>query len=147
MNFWNIEKCSFTCYVFNGRWFLQRVNRDFSHEVKWKVVSPDSREGQWESLSTISTVTLFLFLIPRVGAWCVRSKQIPFHVFFMFYAIYSIFRKNNSFSFRVFHPPFIEIISFRVFFAYYAICQNLYYYGGCFLTKYLISCFLTFYAV
>ena len=34
----NIEKCPFT-YWLNGRWFLQIVNREFEHEVKWKVVS------------------------------------------------------------------------------------------------------------
>ena len=41
--FGNIEKCPFT-YWLNGRWFLQMVDRDFQHEVNWKVVSPDSRE-------------------------------------------------------------------------------------------------------
>ena len=44
----------------NGRYgFL------FQHEVKWKVVFPDSR--QWESISNISSIPLFWFLIPSVG--------------------------------------------------------------------------------
>ena len=38
----NIEKCPFT-YWLNGRWFLQMVDREFEHVVKWKVVFPDSR--------------------------------------------------------------------------------------------------------
>ena len=43
-----IEKFPFT-YWLNGRWFLQIVGREFEHAVKWKVVSSDSRLGQWES--------------------------------------------------------------------------------------------------
>ena len=31
----NIENCPFT-YWLNGRWFLQIVDREFEHGVKWK---------------------------------------------------------------------------------------------------------------
>ena len=39
----HIEKCHFNCWL-NVRWFLQIVDREFLlMEVRWKVVSPDSR--------------------------------------------------------------------------------------------------------
>ena len=40
----NMEKFPFT-YWLNGRWFLQIVDREFEHGVKWKVVSPDIPVG------------------------------------------------------------------------------------------------------
>ena len=68
--FLNIEKCPFT-YWLNGRWFLQIIYS----EVKWKVVSPDSRYGQWESISNIFLHSLVLIFDPKYGGWCGGAKK------------------------------------------------------------------------
>ena len=72
--------------------------------VKWEVVSPNSREGQLESISIISSIPLFWFFISNVGVVWGRGCN----VFLTFYAISSISRNNNLgiqtnyFSFNVF---------------------------------------------
>ena len=72
--------------------------------VKWEVVSPNSREGQLESISIISSIPLFWFCISNVGVvWGGGGCN----VFLTFYAISNISRKknlgiqNNYFSFNV----------------------------------------------
>ena len=69
--------------------------------IKWKVVSPNSREGHLESIYIISSIPLFWFCISNVGGGgC--------NVFLTFFAISNISRKqnlamqNNYFSFNVF---------------------------------------------
>ena len=58
--------------------------------VKWEVVSPNSREGQLESISIISSIPLFLFCISNVGVvWGGGCN-----VFLTFYAISNISRKK-----------------------------------------------------
>ena len=54
--------------------------------VKWEVVSPNSREGQLQSISIISSIPLFWFCISNVGGGC--------NVFLTFYAISNISRKK-----------------------------------------------------
>ena len=72
--------------------------------VKWEVVSPNSREGQLESISIISSIPLLWFCISNVG-WFGGGGC---NVFLTFYAISNISRKknlgiqNNYFSFNVF---------------------------------------------
>ena len=72
--------------------------------VKWEVVSPNSREGQLESISIISSITLFWFCISNVGWFGVGGCN----VFLTFYAISNISRRKNLgiqtnyFSFNVF---------------------------------------------
>ena len=69
--------------------------------VKWEVISPNSREGQLES---ISSIPLFWFCISNVG-WGGGGV--------MLYAISNISRKkylgiqNNDFSFNVFFLVFL----------------------------------------
>ena len=56
--------------------------------VKWEVVSPNSREGQLESISIISSIPLFWFSISNVGVvWGGGGCN----VFLTFYAISKIF--------------------------------------------------------
>ena len=106
MNFWNIEKCPFT-YWLNGRLFR------FLHGVKWKVVSPDSRYRDssgsvWvaplfeynffpcESISNISSIPFFKFLIPRVwvsvdGGGGGGSNKIVYTFFSFSFHVYFVF--------------------------------------------------------
>ena len=71
--------------------------------VKWEVVSPNSRWGQLESISIISSIPLFWFCISNVGVFGGGCN-----VFLTFYAISNISRKKylgiqtNYFSFNVF---------------------------------------------
>ena len=73
----------------------------FEHGVKLKVASPDSRWGQWESISNISSMPLFWFLILSVGGGgdaVSKCRQQIFenwvNIFLAFYAISNIFRKK-----------------------------------------------------
>ena len=59
--------------------------------VKWEVVSPNSRWGQLESISIISSIPLFWFCISNVGVvWGGGGCN----VFLTFYAISNISRKK-----------------------------------------------------
>ena len=72
--------------------------------VKWEVVSPNSREGQLQSISIISSIPCSDFVSQMWGG-C--------NVFLTFYAISNISRKknlgieNNYFSFNVFFMFFL----------------------------------------
>ena len=59
--------------------------------VKWEVVSPNSRWGQLESISIISSIPLFWFCISNVG-WFGGGGGC--NVFLTFYAISNISRKK-----------------------------------------------------
>ena len=54
----SIENCPFT-YWLKGRWFLQIVDREFEHGVKWKVVSPDTPVGIYILYILHSLVLIF----------------------------------------------------------------------------------------
>ena len=70
--FGNIEKYPFT-YWLNGRWFLQIVDiRNFN--MKWKVVSPHSR--QWESISDIYINKIVVLASEPVGGRS-RATELP----------------------------------------------------------------------
>ena len=79
--------------------------------VKWEVVSPNSRWGQLESISIISSIPLFWFCISNVG-WFGGGGC---NVFLIFYAISNISRKKNLgiqtnyFSFNVFSVFFLYV--------------------------------------
>ena len=72
--------------------------------VKWEVVSPNSREGQLESISIISSIPLFWYCISNVGVvWGGGGCN----VFLTFYPFPTVLDKymgiqNNYFSFNVF---------------------------------------------
>ena len=52
--------------------------------VKWEVVSPNSREGQLESISIISSIPLFWFCISNVGVvW--GGGGVMFFSYFMLF--------------------------------------------------------------
>ena len=72
--------------------------------VKWEVVSPNSREGQLESISIISSIPLFLFCISNVGVvW--GGGGVMFFSHFMLFPTFlekNLGIQNNYFSFNVF---------------------------------------------
>ena len=96
--------------------------------VKWEVVSPNSRWGQLESISIISSVPLFCFCISNVG-WFGGGGC---NVFLTFYAISNISRKKIW--------EFIFISSSFVLILYLKCGVGLGGGGGC-------NVFLTFYAI
>ena len=52
--------------------------REFEHEVNWKVVSPDSRYGQWESISNIYTgITKIVVLVSEPVRGRSRATKLP----------------------------------------------------------------------
>ena len=50
--------------------------REFEHEVNWKVVSPDSRSGQWESISNIY-ITKIVVLVSEPVRGRSRVTELP----------------------------------------------------------------------
>ena len=56
--------------------------------VKWEVVSSNSREGQLQSISIISSIPLFWFCISNVGVvGGIQNKYFSFNVFFVFFFV------------------------------------------------------------
>ena len=80
----NIEKCPFT-YWLNGRWFLQIVDRQFEHGVKWKVVSPD-------------TVTPFKFAAIKVCGFEIMTYSRLFNFAVSYHNYFKVFYTNVVFS-------------------------------------------------
>ena len=65
--------------------------------VTWEVVFPNSRWGQWESISNISSIPLFWFCISNVGVvWGGGGCN----VFLTFYAISNISRKKKIWEYK-----------------------------------------------
>ena len=52
--------------------------------VKWEVVSPNSREGQFESISIISSIPLFSDLVSQMWGWFGGGGVMFFSHFMLF---------------------------------------------------------------
>ena len=74
----NIEKCPFT-YWLNGRWFLQIVDihvGNFNMKLTGRWFHPDSRSGQWESISNIY-ITKIVVLVSEPVRGRSRVTELP----------------------------------------------------------------------
>ena len=77
--------------------------------VKWEVVSPNSREGQLESISIISSIPLFWFCISKWGGGGV--------LFFSHFMLYPTFLEKKIWEYK----PIISHLMFSLcFFFLYA---------------------------
>ena len=79
--------------------------------VKWEVVSPNSRWGQLESISIISSIPLFWFCISNVG-WFGGGGGVMFFSHFMLFPTF--LEKNLGIQTNYF--------SFNVFFVFFFVC-------------------------
>ena len=78
--------------------------------VKWEVVSPNSREGQLESIYIISSIPLFWFCISNVGVvW--GGGGIMFFSHFM---LFPTFLEKQNWEYK----PIISYLMFSWFFLY-----------------------------
>ena len=69
--------------------------------VKWEVVSPNSRWGQLESISIISSIPLFCFCISNVG-WFGGGGGVMFFSHFMLFPTFLENKPGNSFLYPLF---------------------------------------------
>ena len=70
--------------------------------AKWEVVTPNSREGQLESISIISSIPLFWFCISNVGVVWGGGCNVFSH-----FMLFPTFLENNYFSFNIFFVFFL----------------------------------------